>query len=399
NQLTSRIDNNTLTHTYQYDANGNQTQSTGNNARIIEYTPFNKTKKLTTQTTNGTEVNETTYDANNNRIIQKAYHDTSTGTHPNKITYHINKGYTVIHTTDNQNNEVIIHRHNIFVNGKVVATYDKALVNNVKAVDQVAYMHTDALGNIVTVTGNNGEIRLRQATSPFGETITQGLVDNTATGHFQKDDLRGFTGHEQLPRHNIINMNARLYDPLTARFLSADSLIPNSKDPLAYNRYIYVRNNPLKYTDPTGHWWQLAVAAVMMVISATTDDPAIAKVTAIAGMLLMGDALGGAGLSAAESGAVIGFTQGTLNSANLGEGVKQGVISGITAAAISEVAHGGENNASEFTTTEQLALQGLVGGISTELRGGKFQDGFVSAIISKGVDLGLEGQQLDFYTQ
>jgi hypothetical protein len=45
-----------------------------------------------------------------------------------------------------------------------------------------------------------------------------------------------------------------------------------------------------------------------MVISATTDDPAIAKVTAIAGMLLMGDALGGAGLSAAESGAVIGFT-------------------------------------------------------------------------------------------
>jgi hypothetical protein len=40
NQFTSRIDNNTLTHTYQYDANGNQTQSTGSNARIIEYTAF-----------------------------------------------------------------------------------------------------------------------------------------------------------------------------------------------------------------------------------------------------------------------------------------------------------------------------------------------------------------------
>jgi hypothetical protein len=47
---------------------------------------------------------------------------------------------------------------------------------------------------MTAATGNNGEIRLRQATSPFGETITQGLVDNTATGHFQKDDLRGFTG-------------------------------------------------------------------------------------------------------------------------------------------------------------------------------------------------------------
>ncbi|CAC9604598.1 hypothetical protein [uncultured Gammaproteobacteria bacterium] len=139
-----------------------------------------------------------------------------------------------------------------------------------------------------------------------------------------------------------------------------------------------------------------------MTISATTDDPTTAKVTTIAGMLLMGDALageGGAGLSAAESGAVIGFTQGTLNSANLGRGVKQGVISGVTAYAVSEIEHGGENGASEFTTAEQLALQGLAGGISTELRGGKFQDGFVSVIVSKGVDLGLEGQQLDFYTE
>jgi hypothetical protein len=41
----------------------------------------------------------------------------------------------------------------------------------------------------------------------------------------------------------------------------------------------------------------------------------------------------------------------------------------------------------------------LVSGISTELRRGRFQDGFVSAIVSKGVDLGLEGQQLDFYTE
>jgi hypothetical protein len=57
-----------------------------------------------------------------------------------------------------------------------------------------------------------------------------------------------------------------------------------------------------------------------------------------------------------------------------------GVISGITAAAVSEVAHGGENNASEFTTTEQLALQGLVGGISAELRGALYKNTIPAAI-------------------
>jgi hypothetical protein len=119
----------------------------------------------------------------------------------------------------------------------------------------------------------------------------------------------------------------------------------------------------------------------------------------------MGDALGGAGLSAAESGAVIGFTQGTLNSANLGEGVKQGVISGIfknIPYRIIQKHHPRLNSPIFKTTTPCFGGEPTCNHcncISTELRGGKFQDGFVSAVISKGVDLGLEGQQLDFYTQ
>ena len=48
-------------------------------------------------------------------------------------------------------------------------------------------------------------------------------------------------------------MNARYYVPYLNRFISADSIIPNEADPQSYNRYSYVRNNPLRYTDPTGH--------------------------------------------------------------------------------------------------------------------------------------------------
>ena len=48
-------------------------------------------------------------------------------------------------------------------------------------------------------------------------------------------------------------MNARLYDPTIGRFISADTIIQAPYDSQSYNRYSYVRNNPMKYTDPTGH--------------------------------------------------------------------------------------------------------------------------------------------------
>ena len=64
---------------------------------------------------------------------------------------------------------------------------------------------------------------------------------------------RGFTGHEHLPWFNLINMNGRLYDPLTAQFLSPDNYVQDPTFTQNYNRYIYCLNNPLKYVDPSGY--------------------------------------------------------------------------------------------------------------------------------------------------
>jgi RHS repeat-associated protein len=47
--------------------------------------------------------------------------------------------------------------------------------------------------------------------------------------------------------------NARYYDPELGRFIQADKIIPNPGNPLAWNRYAYANNNPLYYTDPSGH--------------------------------------------------------------------------------------------------------------------------------------------------
>jgi len=64
---------------------------------------------------------------------------------------------------------------------------------------------------------------------------------------------RGFTGHEQDDAIGLINMNARLYEPVIGRFLSPDSIVPDESFTQAFNRYSYVINNPLTLSDPTGH--------------------------------------------------------------------------------------------------------------------------------------------------
>ena len=63
---------------------------------------------------------------------------------------------------------------------------------------------------------------------------------------------RGYTGHRHIAGIGLIDMNARLYDPMLGRFLSPDPHIQSPDCPQNNNRYTYCLNNPLRYTDPTG---------------------------------------------------------------------------------------------------------------------------------------------------
>jgi RHS repeat-associated protein len=65
---------------------------------------------------------------------------------------------------------------------------------------------------------------------------------------------REFTGHETIPGVGLVNMNGRVYDPVIGRFLSPDPNVQFAADLQSYNRYSYVLNNPLRYTDPTGYF-------------------------------------------------------------------------------------------------------------------------------------------------
>ena len=46
---------------------------------------------------------------------------------------------------------------------------------------------------------------------------------------------------------------SRYYDATIGKFYVPDTVVPDSKDPQALNRYAYALNNPLRLVDPSGH--------------------------------------------------------------------------------------------------------------------------------------------------
>lgn len=57
---------------------------------------------------------------------------------------------------------------------------------------------------------------------------------------------------EDLRDAQLIDLNARLYDPELGKFLSPDPIIADISDSQAWNPYDYAANNPMSREDPTG---------------------------------------------------------------------------------------------------------------------------------------------------
>jgi len=121
--------------------------------------------------------------------------------------------------------------------------------NNSK--DSLLYGYSDNQGSLIALTDENGTVLERYAYDPWGQ--RRNPDDWTAADFRTGWRLnRGYTMHEHLDAFAIINMNGRVYDPLTGMFFSPDPQLQDPGNWLNYNRYGYCINNPLKYTDPTG---------------------------------------------------------------------------------------------------------------------------------------------------
>ncbi|GGM82625.1 hypothetical protein GCM10010967_12860 [Dyadobacter beijingensis] len=139
-----------------------------------------------------------------------------------------------------------------------------AIVESNGSSHNIHYTYTDHLGSILTTTGSSGTIEAEQSFDAWGRRrnpTSWALMLPTAATSLPAWLFRGYTGHEHLDNFGLVNMNGRLYDPVVARMLSADNYVQAGNFTQAYNRYSYAGNNPLKYSDPNGEFFNLAFFA------------------------------------------------------------------------------------------------------------------------------------------
>ncbi|NDP22878.1 MAG: hypothetical protein GZ091_17640 [Paludibacter sp.] len=120
------------------------------------------------------------------------------------------------------------------------------------AASQLYYLHRDYLGSVTQISDNNGNLAAEYSYDAWGRMRNVNTWQPYAQGSQPTLKFgRGYTGHEHLNQFGLINMNARLYDPVLGRFYAPDPFVSSgfSND---FNRYMYCRNNPLMYTDPSG---------------------------------------------------------------------------------------------------------------------------------------------------
>jgi len=107
---------------------------------------------------------------------------------------------------------------------------------------EVTYLHGDHLGSASLATNATGALLNEMRYTPYGV---------TRSGDIHTD--RRFTDQRWESRLGLYDYGVRFYSPSLSRFVSADTIVPQPGNPMDFNRYTYVRSNPLLYKDPSGH--------------------------------------------------------------------------------------------------------------------------------------------------
>ena len=344
--------------TYTYDANGNNVSGDG---RTIKYTTFDKPYEISKD---GHTV-EFAYGPDRSR-----YRRTDTGAEGTTTTRYIGN----VEIIDRPNNTRERKRH---IAGIVV---DTSFYNSGGTFidQQTYYLHKDHLGSLDVMTSASGYIVSELSFDAWGQrrdaSDWTALLASQLVSFDHSITTRGFTGHEMLDEVGVIHMNGRIYDPKLGRFLQADPVVQDPTNSQSLNRYSYVWNNPLNATDPSGFFLKKLFKAINEFFGDFAPIVSIAVSAFLPGagfMSFLGD-----------FGAVVasGFIAGGIATGSL-RGAVFGAFSAAAFYGVGEVFSGAEGG----DLFGKVAAHGVVGGITTELQGGKFGHGFLSAGVAQAL--------------
>ncbi len=372
----------TKTATYCYDANGNMTAGDG---RSVTYTAFDKSAQIN----RGTTYVRFAYGPDRARFRREDYTPI--------------KGITTTHYVGGKAFERIITAAGAQTDKHYIG--DFAVITHAgvgeTAVVTTDYLHRDHLGSVEAISDTAGALVEQLSFDSWGRRRQgnwQPMTDAAIYNFDTQLTTRGFTGHEQLDPVGLVHMNGRVYDPTIGRFLSADPHVQAPGNLQNWNRYSYVMNNPLSYTDPTGFFFKKlfksigkAFGKVFKAIGSAFKkilrSPIFRAIIQVVGCALTAAATAGLGCVAISTGLTLAaggsiadalqaaaFAFASMGAFNVAGGIVEGIVGTISAGA--QLA---ADAAFAVATVVKAGVHGLVGGALAVAQGGNFLQGFIGS--------------------
>jgi RHS repeat-associated protein len=249
---------------FVYDMNGNMISGSG---RTIQYNAGNKPTRITSAPAvsqgNDRGSVDFVYGADGNRVLQDVVPDGGT---PARTVY-VGLGGTgksvYERTIRGNKTEHVQYLYAGGAHGGAPFALRMVTETSTSAWTADRYYHYDHLGSVTAMSDEMGHVVDAAWGGPDAGIMgydawgarrgPDGRAAPSASFN-QQPGRREFTGHETIESIGLVNMNGRVYDPVLGRFLSPDPNVQFVGNLQSHNRYSYVHNNPLTYTDPTGYW-------------------------------------------------------------------------------------------------------------------------------------------------
>ncbi|MEX2961981.1 RHS repeat domain-containing protein [Microbulbifer sp. TYP-18] len=398
---------------YCYDANGNMTSGDG---RTIQYSYFDK-PTLISKGNKSTAIKYGPGRSRYQRIDQEGSNTTTT-------TY-IGGLYEKVEKPGG----AVEERH--FIGGSVIVTVSDRSTSSPGTTD-TGYLHKDHLGSITAITDAQMNLLEEFSFDAWGKRRAPSLAKLeqllnkpwASMTSYEKDNLtlnpwdlasaitnKSFTGHEQLDGVGLIHMNGRVYDAEIGRFLSADPFVQDLSNLQALNRYSYVLNNPLSYTDPSGYFfkklfkklkklvkkvWQGVKKVVKGVVKSVKRQlQAVGKlINAIPGLSTVVGIAIAVVASPAAAGVYFKEMAGLNVAISLANGAPLGdVIMGFAVGMVTSGIGGalGASLSNSLGVAGHYLAGGLAGGVAAKALGGRFKDGFAGGLLGAAARHVIDG--------